>query len=80
MALPNAHDVTNLPTGTVGSFDLAKATVVLLHPRFLDSAWLTVQFKDPCLMSGYNLIWMSTSAQAAMIFEKEQEEYVRQAV
>jgi pimeloyl-ACP methyl ester carboxylesterase len=61
--LPNAHDdyaslwyITNSPTGTVGSFDPARATIVLLHPMFLDSVWLTAQFEDPRLTSEYNLI------------------------
>ncbi|KAH8986317.1 alpha/beta-hydrolase [Lactarius akahatsu] len=61
--LPNTHDdyaslwyITNSPTGTVGGFDPAKATIVLLHPAFLDSAWLTLQFEDPRLTCEYNLI------------------------
>lgn len=61
--LPNAHDdyaslwyITNSPTGTVGGFDPAKATILLLHPLFLDSAWLTAQFEDPRLSGCYNLI------------------------
>lgn len=61
--LPNAHDdyaslwyITNSPTGTVGGFDPDKATVVLLHPMFLDSSWLTAQFEDPRLTTEYNLI------------------------
>jgi len=61
--LPNAHDdyaslwyITNSATGTVGGFDPSKATVLLLHPQFLDSAWLSAQFEDPRLSSKYNLI------------------------
>jgi pimeloyl-ACP methyl ester carboxylesterase len=61
--LPNAHDdyaslwyITNSPTGTVGGFDPAKATVLLLHPLFLDSSWLSAQFEDPRLSRRYNLI------------------------
>ena len=61
--LPNAHDdyasiwyITNSPSSTVGGFDPAKATVLLLHPLFLDSTWLTAQFEDPRLSSRYNLI------------------------
>jgi pimeloyl-ACP methyl ester carboxylesterase len=61
--LPNAHDdyaslwyMTNSATGTVGGFDPARATVLLLHPQFLDSAWLAAQFEDPRLASCYNLI------------------------
>ncbi|KAI0260959.1 alpha/beta-hydrolase [Gloeopeniophorella convolvens] len=48
--------ITNSPTGTVGGFDCAKATVVLLHPLLLDSAWLSAQFEDPRLSNSYNLI------------------------
>jgi hypothetical protein len=61
--LPNAHDdyaslwyITNSSTGTVGGFDPAKATLLLLHPQFLDSAWLSAQFEDPRLSTSYNLI------------------------
>jgi hypothetical protein len=61
--LPNAHDdyaslwyITNSATGTVGGFDRAKPTVLLLHPQFLDSAWLSAQFEDPRLSTCYNLI------------------------
>ena len=61
--LPNAHDdyaslwyITNSSTGTVGGFDSSKATVLLLHPQFLDSAWLSAQFEDPRLATYYNLI------------------------
>jgi hypothetical protein len=61
--LPNAHDdyaslwyITNSSTGTVGGFDPSKATVLLLHPQFLDSAWLSAQFEDPRLSTSYNLI------------------------
>jgi len=61
--LPNAHDdyaslwyITNSATGTVGGFDPSRATVLLLHPQFLDSAWLSAQFEDPRLSANYNLI------------------------
>jgi|SRR5712675_1381603 len=61
--LPNAHDdyaslwyITNSATGTVGAFDPAKPSVLLLHPPFLDSAWLSAQFEDPRLSGSYNLI------------------------
>jgi pimeloyl-ACP methyl ester carboxylesterase len=61
--LPNAHDdyvslwyFTNSATGTVGGFDPAKPTVLLLHPQFLDSSWLSAQFEDPRLSRNYNLI------------------------
>lgn len=61
--LPNAHDdyaslwyITNSATGTVGGFDPSKPAVLLLHPQFLDSAWLSAQFEDPRLSASYNLI------------------------
>ncbi|KAN0124254.1 hypothetical protein V8E52_001903 [Russula decolorans] len=61
--LPNAHDdyaslwyITNSATGTVGGFDPSKPAVLLLHPQFLDSAWLSAQFEDPPLSANYNLI------------------------
>jgi hypothetical protein len=61
--LPNAHDdyaslwyITNSATGTVGGFHPSKATVLLLHPQFLDSAWLSAQLEDPRLSANYNLI------------------------
>ena len=61
--LPNAHDdyvslwyITNSATGTVGGFDPSKPAVLLLHPQFLDSAWLSAQFEDPRLSANYNLI------------------------
>lgn len=61
--LPNAHDdyaslwyITNSATGTVGGFDPSKPAVLLLHPQFLDSAWLSAQFEDPRLSTNYNLI------------------------
>jgi len=61
--LPNAHDdyaslwyTTNSATGTVGGFDPSKPAVLLLHPHFLDSAWLSAQFEDPRLSANYNLI------------------------
>ena len=38
--------ITNSPTGTVGGFDPAKPTVIMLHPIFLDSTWLYAQFDD----------------------------------
>lgn len=61
--LPNAHDdyaslwyITNSTTGTVGGFDPSKGIILLLHPHFLDSAWLSAQFEDPRLSTNYNLI------------------------
>ncbi|KAF8803747.1 hypothetical protein BYT27DRAFT_7195087 [Phlegmacium glaucopus] len=46
---------TNTEYHNVGGFDPDKPTVVLLHPLFLDSTWLNLQFEDPRLKS-YNLI------------------------
>ena len=40
----------------MGGFDPSKAAVLLLHPQFLDSAWLSAQFEDPRLSANYNLI------------------------
>jgi hypothetical protein len=61
--LPNAHDdyasfwyITHSATGTVGGFDPSKPTVLLLHPQFLDSAWLSSQLEDPRLSANYNLV------------------------
>lgn len=48
--------ITNSAYGNVGSFDPEKPTVVVLHPLFLDSSWLTKHFDDPRLSSEYNLI------------------------
>ncbi|KAH0839594.1 alpha/beta-hydrolase [Lanmaoa asiatica] len=48
--------ITNSPYGNVGSFDPEKPTVVILHPLFIDSSWLTRHFDDPRLSSDYNLI------------------------
>ncbi|KAI9467164.1 alpha/beta-hydrolase [Lactarius psammicola] len=48
--------ITNSPTGHVSSFDPDKATIILLHPFFLDSTWLDTQFGDPRLNEDYNLI------------------------
>ncbi|KIJ19849.1 hypothetical protein PAXINDRAFT_68177 [Paxillus involutus ATCC 200175] len=48
--------ITNSGYGNVGSFDPEKPTVVILHPLFLDSSWLTRHFDDPRLSSEYNLI------------------------
>ncbi|KAF9224350.1 alpha/beta-hydrolase, partial [Gyrodon lividus] len=48
--------ITDSDYGNVGSFDPEKPTVVILHPLFLDSSWLTKHFDDPRLSSEYNLI------------------------
>lgn len=48
--------ITNSPTGTVGGFDPAKPTVIMLHPIFLDSTWLYAQFEDPRLDKSFNII------------------------
>lgn len=47
---------TNSPFGNVSGFDKDKATVIMLHPFFLDSTWLENQFGDPRLHQNYNLI------------------------
>lgn len=47
---------TNSPTGHVSSFNPNKPTIILLHPFFLDSTWLDMQFGDPRLNEEYNLI------------------------
>ncbi|KAI0268106.1 alpha/beta-hydrolase [Gloeopeniophorella convolvens] len=48
--------ITNSPTGHVSSFNPDKPTIILLHPFFLDSTWLDVQFGDPRMNEDYNLI------------------------
>ncbi|KAH7888088.1 alpha/beta-hydrolase [Phlebopus sp. FC_14] len=48
--------ITNTVYGNVGSFDPAKPTVIILHPLFLDSSWLSRHFDDPRLSSHYNLV------------------------
>ncbi|KIJ70401.1 hypothetical protein HYDPIDRAFT_164452 [Hydnomerulius pinastri MD-312] len=48
--------ITNSMYGNVGSFDPKRPTVVILHPLFLDSSWLTRHFDDPRLSTEYNLI------------------------
>ncbi|KAL5527782.1 hypothetical protein ACEPAG_6583 [Sanghuangporus baumii] len=47
---------TNSRMGGVGDFEPDKPIVVMLHPLFLDSTWLTNQFEDPRLTSRYNLL------------------------
>ncbi|GLB33430.1 putative alpha beta-hydrolase [Lyophyllum shimeji] len=47
---------TNTPHGNVGGFDPRKPSIIILHPLFLDSTWLHLQFGDPRLTSNYNLI------------------------
>lgn len=47
---------TNSTFHNVGGFDPDKPTVVILHPLFLDSTWLGLQFGDPRLTRPYNLI------------------------
>ncbi|OCB85396.1 alpha/beta-hydrolase [Sanghuangporus baumii] len=47
---------TNSRMGGVGDFGPDKPIVVMLHPLFLDSTWLTNQFEDPRLTSRYNLL------------------------
>lgn len=48
--------ITNSPTGHVSSFNPNKPTIIFLHPFFLDSTWLDMQFGDPRLNENYNLI------------------------
>ncbi|KAH7916146.1 alpha/beta-hydrolase [Hygrophoropsis aurantiaca] len=48
--------ITNSVHGNVGSFDPNKPTVILLHPLFLDSSWLTRHFEDSRLSEENNLI------------------------
>ncbi|KAI5124806.1 hypothetical protein M0805_005438 [Coniferiporia weirii] len=47
---------TNTRHGGTGDFDPARPVVVMLHPLFLDSTWLTTQFEDPRLNARFNLI------------------------
>ncbi|KAH7930046.1 alpha/beta-hydrolase [Leucogyrophana mollusca] len=48
--------ITNSVHGNVGSFDPEKPTIIILHPLFLDSSWLTRQFDDVRLSGENNLI------------------------
>ena len=50
--------ISNGPTGVTSSFDVAKPTVLLLHPVFLDTTWLRAQMDDMRLSEGYNLVAM----------------------
>ncbi|KAJ8086110.1 hypothetical protein AAF712_008282 [Marasmius tenuissimus] len=47
---------TNTDFGNVGGFDPEKPTILMLHPTFLDSSWLSNQFGDPRLDRNFNLI------------------------
>ena len=47
---------TNTAYSNVSGFDESKATVILLHPFFLDSRWLENQLGDPRMYENYNLI------------------------
>ncbi|KAF5322175.1 hypothetical protein D9619_001071 [Psilocybe cf. subviscida] len=47
---------TNTYTANVSGFDPDKATIVVLHPIFLDSTWLELQLGDERLYRNYNLI------------------------
>lgn len=47
---------TSSPYGNVSGFDADKPTILILHPMFLDTAWLDCQFGDPRLYMHYNLI------------------------
>ncbi|PAV21086.1 alpha beta-hydrolase [Pyrrhoderma noxium] len=47
---------TNTHQGGTSDFDPDKPVVVILHPLFLDSTWLTHQMEDPRLSSRFNLL------------------------
>jgi pimeloyl-ACP methyl ester carboxylesterase len=47
---------TSTVQGNVGGFNPNLPTIVILHPAFLDSSWLSNQFGDPRLYEHYNLI------------------------
>lgn len=47
---------TNCFTANVGGFDPVKPSIMMLHPNFMDSSWLSNQFHDPRLDDHYNLI------------------------
>lgn len=47
---------TNTYAANVSGFDPDKATIVVLHPIFLDSTWLELQLGDERLYKNYNLI------------------------
>lgn len=51
---------TNSLSGNVGSLDRSKETILLIHPYFMDSSWMRLQFHDPNLKSRYNLIAYDT--------------------
>ena len=46
----------NTTGGTVGAFDPEKATIIMLHPLFLDSSWLYTHLEDPRLASRFNIV------------------------
>lgn len=48
--------MTSSTFNNVGGFDPEKPTIMILHPMFLDTAWLDCQFGDPRLYRNYNLI------------------------
>lgn len=47
---------TNTEYDSVGGFDPGRPTIIMLHPTFLDSSWLSEQFADPRLENHFNLI------------------------
>ncbi|KAF8076008.1 Alpha/Beta hydrolase protein [Lyophyllum atratum] len=47
---------TNTRGGNVGGFHPGRPSIIILHPLFLDSSWLQLQFGDPRLVANYNLI------------------------
>ncbi|THG99570.1 hypothetical protein EW026_g2816 [Hermanssonia centrifuga] len=51
---------TNTPSNNVGTFDLQKPTIALLHPVGLDSSWMQAQTEDPRLYCEFNIIMFDT--------------------
>ena len=47
---------TSSTYGNVSGFDADKPTIMILHPMFLDCAWLDCQFGDPRLCDNFNMI------------------------
>lgn len=43
-------------TGNAGGLDPNRPTVILLHPIFLDSTWVDIQFQDLRLYTSFNLV------------------------
>jgi len=47
---------TNTQYSNVSGFALDKPTIVVLHPLYLDTTWLDLQFGDARLSRAYNMI------------------------